>query len=253
MSDIEARLRTWLCPVWGKTFRCVFIVGPPESGKTTTAVSLAEWVRDFYAERGEECTIKFLDEDARIPADWKVSTLEEAVEAVEACRTPVMVLSVTDPGLTLTFLGGGRKERQALSAFIDHMWRARHLNKNVNHFLLLLGCQSISGVTHKLRSLSVVYIIKAAGPEEYDALRKIGLKKAIGYVAALTERVMVDGDKSIAIVVFPTMPWGFVRFRYPKTFRETAEGEPRPRAAQCSHPPPPPRREERVIQGFKRV
>lgn len=228
---VAEKLRAYLCPPSGRTLRTVIIVGPPESGKTTAAASLAEMIISYYAGLGKPGCVRFLDVDERIPAEMRLETLEDVVDAIETCESPVLVVCITDPGMALSYLF---THRRRLSAFIDTVWRARHVNPHVDHMVLILGTQTLGGVTKKLRSLGTVLVIKAAGPEEWENIGKLlgkagrGLR---GVVARITEEVYLRGRKDLAAVVFPTLPWHVVSFRYPSTLLPLTR-KPEKKAAQ---------------------
>jgi len=222
--DTVERLKKWLCPPNGKTMRTVLIYGPPESGKTTAAVSLAEWVLDHYAGLGKPGEMHFLDGDRRIPNNFRLRSLREVVEAIKRCDVPVLVVGITDPGKTLALDLQDAAGRRQLANLIDKVWQARHVNRNLQHFVLILASQTLSGITRKLRALGLLTIVKACTQEDLMVLEKrFGMKKARSYLVKLTEAVFTQGDKSLGIVIFPQKPWGFIRFPAPKLFQKKRE------------------------------
>ncbi|MHA1608010.1 MAG: hypothetical protein ACTSWP_10855 [Candidatus Freyarchaeota archaeon] len=224
--DTVERLKKWLCPPDEQTMRTVLIYGPPESGKTTAAVSLAEWVLDYYAGIGKPGEMFFLDGDRRIPRGMKAVTLRDVVEKIRRCDKQVLVVGITDPGKTLALDLQDAAGRRQLANLIDKVWQARHINRNLQHFVFILASQTLSGITRKLRALGLLTIVKACTQEDLMVLEKrFGMKKARSYLVKLTEAVFTGGDKSLGIVIFPQKPWGFIRFPAPKLFSEMRREE----------------------------
>jgi len=197
---------------FGMNFKRILIYGSPGSGKTCTATSLTECIRDFYGDENTEILI--YDPDNRIDPryvcknmDDYTATREEIEHRLKTCEKPVFIFQGSDIRQLLSqHQYSSRQNKREVQDFTEKFLSFRHCNDNIKHLYFIVGTQKFTWINPAVRDTFDLTIIKSASMGTVNQIANIYgfTRNQKDLLRTVTHHVCIERREEVALLIFPT-------------------------------------------------
>ncbi|ALL01951.1 hypothetical protein Pyrde_1908 [Pyrodictium delaneyi] len=225
-----------------RAMRKLYFVASQGGGKSWSMASTAEWLWDELEARGLSVDVKMLDVDRHLRPKYRVSCIEELVEAMKNTAADVFIGIVGEAAADLSNMVISGEEYKANVLFARHFFRARHFS-NARIVYLMFASQKTKRLMGDIRDLADLVVVKALPRWEANLIIEalnITDRAVIEELMKLYDLAFIYGDKSRGIGVANDKA-GLIRF------------DPPSRIIDPSYEAPPEEREEKAKQSMKRL